>query len=207
MNTELIIDSAADSKALTPATPATITPEDEGLKIRRALRSLKASGYSVYATWVHSVIAQVQGKTLIEYDDDFYDGPPATNIKPYLVNGLAILLTMFGVDEDLEFIHRWHMFDQAGFRKTDSSELLKPVEDWETNLDEYESDYLDEGAGPNSHMTPARRKRVLELLTITGLLDRKPDINRTTLVIRLRGDRIIDALKRISPRAYADLNY
>lgn len=56
-------------------------------------------------------------------------------------------------------------------------------------------------------MTAGRRKRVLELLTSTGLLDRKPDINRTTLVIRLRGDRIIDALKRISPRGYADLNY
>jgi hypothetical protein len=209
MNTELNSNNAVDGKALTPVTADNIAMENECLRIRRALRSLMECNYSLYSIWVHKVIAHVQGITLVEKHDDFYDDVTVTNIKPYLANGLAILLTMFAVDEDLDFIHRWHKFDPAGFRKTDSSELLKDVGDWNTNPDECGSFDLDEctSAGPNSHMTPARRKHVLELFTNTGLLERKPDINRTTLVIRLRGDRIIDVLKRISPRDYADLNY
>lgn len=204
MNTEQIIQTGAETSTASLASLATLTPEEEGLKIRRALRCLQSC--DVHALWVDELIAHVQGKKLIQHDYED-EGRPKTNIKTYITNGVSILLTMFAVDEDLEFEHRFHKFDIAGFRKADSSELLKPVEEWSPDYDEYECDYTYNPAGYNSHMTPARRKRVLDLLTSTGLLDRKPNINPTTLVIRLRGDRIVDTLKRISPRGYADLTY
>ena len=179
------------------------TPDDEGLKIRRALWSLQR--YDVHGTWVDSLIAHVQGKKLIERDS-YDEGRPITNIKTYITNGVSILLTMFSVDADLDFVHRFHKFDSAGFRKVESSELLKPVGEWSPDYDIY--DYaLDEPAGEDSSMTRERSKRVLELLTNTGLLERKPNLNRTTLVIRLRADRMIEALKQVSPFYRMDLNY
>jgi hypothetical protein len=154
------------------------------------------------------VIAHVQGKKLrLKYEDEYGYDEPTTNIKTYIVNGVSILLTMFAVDEDLEFIHRWHKFDASGYRKTDSSELLKEVEEWNPKSNPDDDDCLDDGVGADGYMTPARRKRVLELLTKTGLLDRKPNINPTTLVIRLRGDRIVDALNHTLPSFIKKLTY
>jgi hypothetical protein len=204
---------------LTTSMSATLSPEDEGLTIRKALRCLPE--LDAQALWVDRLIAHVLGKTLVETEDDC-DMRPRTNIQPWLVNGVGILLTIFAVDEDLEFIYREHKFDPAGFRTIDSKELLKPIEAWQAlgyGSGKYGSgtfkpdkfgvaDYaFDPYSGAESECTPERRKRVLEMLTNAGLLDRKPNLNPTTLVIRLRGDRIVAALKEISPLHYGYLNY
>jgi hypothetical protein len=194
---------------LTTITSATLTPEDEGLIIRKALRCLHV--LDVTALWVHLLIAHVLGKKLIE-KDIFSEDDPQTNIKPWLANGVARLLTIFAVDEDLDFIFREHKFDAAGFRTLGTKELMKPIESWESQgygSDAFRPEEYGFGAysGIEAELTPDRRKRVLDTLTKAGLLDRKPNINPTTLVIRLRGDRIVAALKEISPLHYSYLNY
>lgn len=136
MNPEIISDEI--SPVNPPILVAQLAPEEEGLRIRKALRCFHQ--LDVRALWIDSLIAHVQGKRLIERPDDLCSDRIETNIKPYLVNGMGILLTMFAVDEDLEFVHHEHKFDTAGFRKTESAELLKPVEQWSPDYDE--NDYI-----------------------------------------------------------------
>ena len=177
--------------------------------IRKALRCLH--NFDIRGLWIDALIAKALDKTLIE-NDDLSTTRPKTNIKPWFVDGFGILVTIFDVDEDLEFLYRQHKFDDAGFRTVDSKDLLKPIETWKfyghipALYEEFECSY-EQNFGERRNYTSAKRNRVLDILTKAGLLERKPNLTPTKWIIRLRGDKIIDALKEISPTGYDYLKY
>ena len=180
---ELISDKAAISNPLSPSTTGSLTAEQECLQIRRALWAL--FDLDDREAWQRNLCVY-----LLEQDteDANYDALGDARLEG-MIKGLDLFFRFFEVRADLSFRHQVDRFDDDGFLR-----LSGP---WS-----YVDIWWDSVSQENIKLAET-------ILVHVGLLEfREIDTGRASVsdriitCIRLRADRIVDALKNYSPEKY-----